>query len=193
MDQIKTVLFVFALGLAATAQDTAPAQTQRPCPSGYHHEAGSAACWPDVSRQESHAAVQPPSALPSTQPPTVPAQPVPSQPAQTQPVQSASLVIFREGHFTGSALKPSIFVDDREVARLKNGSFFSMQIEPGKHNLTSSAKHESPLVVEIKPGETSYVQMIVVTGTWRGAGRLVPVPADDGKIAVSKLKLLELK
>lgn len=146
---------------------------QQPCPTGYHHEKDSSACWPDISRQE-------PTGMQFV------AQPIPAQPVQVQP---SSLVIFREGHFTGSALKPSIYIDGREVTRLKNGTYFSMQIEPGKHSLGSSAKHESPLLLEIKPGETNYVQMIVVTGTWRGAGRLVPVSPDDGKVAVAKLHL----
>ena len=139
--------------------------------------------------QESQPAVKP-GAQPETQPSSAPAQAAPAQPTQAQPVQAASMVIFREGHFTGSALTPSLYVDGKEVARIKNGSYFTMPIEPGNHELSSSAKHESPLPLEIKPGETSYVQLIVVTGTWRGAGRLVPVPPDDGKIAVSKLKVL---
>jgi hypothetical protein len=169
---MKTLLATIVLSVMAVAQ--------QPCPSGYHHEGDSSACWPDVSRQESHPGPQPDAQSPS----------VPAQPTTAQPSQVTSLVIFREGHFAGSGLKPSIYVDGKEVARLKNGSYFSMQIEPGKHDLSSSAKHESPLLVEIKPGETSYVQMIVVQGTWRGAGRLIPVPPDDGKIAVSKLKIL---
>lgn len=100
----------------------------------------------------------------------------------------ATLIVFREKHFQGSALKPSIYVDGQEVARLKNGSYYSMPIKTGKHELASSAKHESALELDIKPGETNYVQMIVVAGTWRGAGRLVPVPAEDGKATIAKLK-----
>jgi hypothetical protein len=90
-------------------------------------------------------------------------------------------------------LKPSIYVDGQEVARLNNGSYFTLPIKPGKHNLASGAKHEASLDIDAKAGESNYVQMIIVTGTWRGAGRLVPVPADDGKTAISKLKPLELK
>lgn len=112
--------------------------------------------------------------------------------APTAASQTVGTVIFyREGHFTGSALKPSIYLDGKEVARLKNGTYFMAQLEPGKHEVGSSSKHEPPLAVDVKPGETTYIQMIVVTGTWRGAGRLIPVPPDDGKTAVSKLHLLD--
>lgn len=179
--------------LFATILLSAALVAQQPCPTGYHHEGDTAACWPDVSRQESHTGAPTPLQPAQVEPAPTQVQPPPLAPisAVPMPTQSASLVIFREGHFTGSALKPSIYVDGKEVARIKNGTYFSTQIEPGKHNLTSSAKHESPLLIEVKPGETSYIQMIVVTGTWRGAGRLVPVPLDDGKAAVAKLHILD--
>ena len=163
---------------------------QPPCPTGYHHEGDAAACWPDVSHQQGlQAGSSQASATPDSQSSVVAATPKPTE--VSQPKQLASLTVFREGHFTGSALKPSIYLDGREVARLKNGSYFTMPIEPGTHNLGSSAKHEPPLVIEIKPGEPIYIQMIVVTGTWRGAGRLIPVSPDDGKVAVSKLRVLD--
>ncbi|HKR83906.1 MAG TPA: DUF2846 domain-containing protein [Terriglobales bacterium] len=101
------------------------------------------------------------------------------------------MIFYREGHFTCSALKPSIYPDGREVGRLKNGTYFMTQVEPGKHEVGSSAKHEPPLSIEVKPWETAYIQMIVVSGTWRGAGRLIPVPTDGGKSAVSKLHILD--
>jgi hypothetical protein len=118
-----------------------------------------------------------------------------SSPAAQQPGSEpqTTVVVFREKHFEGSALKPSIYVDDKEITRLNNGSYFTLPIKPGKHTLNSSAKHEAPLEIDVKAGEGSYIQMIVVAGTWRGAGRLVPVPAEAGKNAISKLKPLELK
>lgn len=118
-----------------------------------------------------------------------------SSPAAQQPGSEpqTTIVVFREKHFQGSALKPSIYVDDQEITRLNNGSYFTLPIKPGKHTLSSSAKHEAPLEIDVKAGESSYIQMIVVAGTWRGAGRLVPVPAADGKNTVSKLNVLELK
>jgi len=115
-----------------------------------------------------------------------------AQPAAAPDAQ-ATLIVFREKHFQGSGLKPSIYVDGQEMVRLNNGSYFTMPIKPGKHELASSAKHEAALEIEVKPGESDYVQMIIVAGTWRGAGRLVTVPAEDGKASVSKLKPVDSK
>jgi hypothetical protein len=121
--------------------------------------------------------------------PTSATQTLTSQIAASQ--KAGTVIFYREGHFTGSALKPSIYLDGKEVARLKNGTYFTAQVDAGKHEAGSSAKHEPPLAIDVKPGETTYIQMIVVGGTWRGAGRLVPVAPDDGKTAVSKLHVLD--
>lgn len=144
--------------------------------------------------QQSPDAPAPAAAPAAAAQPAAPAAPAtPSSPAAqpTAPDSQSTLIIFRESHFAGSALKPSIYVDGQEAVRLKNGTYFTMPIKPGKHELASSAKHEAGLELDVKPGDTNYVQMIVVPGTWRGAGRLVPVPAEDGKTAVAKLKPLD--
>jgi hypothetical protein len=108
--------------------------------------------------------------------------------AQQQPAQSATLIFYREAHFGGSARKPSIYIDGIEASRLKNGSYFSVPVEPGKHNLTSVTKREPPLVIDLKPGETGYVEMMLLPSGLSGDWRLVSVPADMGKYTVSKLK-----
>ncbi len=104
--------------------------------------------------------------------------------------KDSTIIFFREHHFTGSALKPSIFVDDKEVDRLANGRWFSVHAEPGKHQIRSSAKNEPASVIETKLGETTYVQMVVVTGNWRGAGRLLQVDSGDAQKVIANLKPL---
>ena len=106
------------------------------------------------------------------------------------PAQDSTITFFREGHFTGSGLKPSVYLDDNELDRLSNGSWFSVHTAPGKHEVKSSAKNEPATVIETKPGATTYVQMVVVTGTWRGAGRLLEVDPADAQKTVAKLKPL---
>jgi hypothetical protein len=104
--------------------------------------------------------------------------------------EDSTIVFFREAHFTGSALKPSIYVDGKEADRLVNGRWFSVHAEPGKHELQSSAKNQPATVIETKPGQTTYVQMVVVTGNWRGGGRLMQVDSTDAQKVVAKLKPL---
>lgn len=104
--------------------------------------------------------------------------------------KESTIVFFREGHFTGAALKPSIYVDGKEVDRMANGRWFSVQTEPGKHQLQSSAKNEPATVIETVPGETTYVQMVILTGTWRGGGRLLQVDPGQAQKVIAKLKPL---
>jgi len=102
--------------------------------------------------------------------------------------QNGTLIIYRPGKFVGSALKPSIYVDGNQAARLANGRYVTLQLAPGKHNLESSMKKTAPLEVEVKPNETVYLEMVILTGNWRGGGRLIPVGEDDAKTALLKLK-----
>jgi hypothetical protein len=110
--------------------------------------------------------------------------------AQSEPSRDAKakLIFFREGHFNGSALKPSVYVDGKEINRLANGRWFSVEVEPGKHNLGSSAKHEPATVIDLAPNETAYVEMVITTGTWRGGGRLITVDPGEAEAKVHKLK-----
>lgn len=102
--------------------------------------------------------------------------------------QSGTVIVYRPGKYVGSALKPSVYIDGNEVGRLKNGHYISLQLALGKHNLGSSMKNAAPLEVEVKPNETVYLEMVILTGNWRGGGRLIPVGEDEAKTALLKLK-----
>jgi hypothetical protein len=105
--------------------------------------------------------------------------------------QDGTVIVYRVGKFTGSALKPSIYVDGNQLARLANGRYVSLRLAPGKHQFDSSMKKEPPVEVEVKPNETAYLEMVILTGTWRGGGRLIPVAPEDGKNALVKLKPMD--
>jgi hypothetical protein len=107
--------------------------------------------------------------------------------------QNGTVVIYRQGKYVGSALKPSIYVDGSQVARLNNGRYVSLQLAPGKHNLESSMKKAAPLEIDVKPNETLYLEMVILTRTWRGGGRLIPVGEDEAKTALLKLKPVDEK
>src|SRR5580692_8341884 len=102
--------------------------------------------------------------------------------------QDGTVVVYRPGKYIGSALKPSIYVDGNQAARLENGRYISLQLAAGKHNFDSSMKKTAPLEVEVKPNETVYLEMVILPGNWRGGGRLIPVGENDAKTAMLKLK-----
>jgi hypothetical protein len=101
--------------------------------------------------------------------------------------QDSTVVVFRRSDFTGSALKPSVYVDGNQAARLGNGRYLSLQVTAGKHTFGSSAKKEALLEVDVKPNETLYLEMILITG-WNRGGRLIPVGQDDAMSALARLK-----
>jgi len=114
-----------------------------------------------------------------------------SGPAYAQ--DSATLVFYRPKRFMGSGLTPSIYVDGKQVARLDNGRFFSLKVVAGKHVVESSMKSHAGLEVDLRPGDVTYLEMVILAGNWRGGGRLIPAPADDAKVAMKKLKPLDDK
>ena len=65
-----------------------------------------------------------------------------------------------------------------------------MQAQPGKYELQSSAKNEPSTVIETVAGQTTYVQMVILTGNWRGGGRLLQVDAGEAQKVIAKLKPL---
>ena len=106
--------------------------------------------------------------------------------------QTATLVFYRPKRFYGSGLTPSIYVNGDEIARMDNGRFFILAVKPGTLRIASSMKQD-PLEVEAKAGKTEFMEMAIMTGTWKGGGRLIPTAAGDAKEALKKLKPLDKK
>lgn len=105
---------------------------------------------------------------------------------------TATLVFYRPKRFYGSGLTPSVYIDGEEVARMDNGRYFVVTAKPGTLKITSSMKHD-PLPVEAKAGQIQYLEMAIMTGTWKGGGRLIPTPAAEAQEVLKKLKPLDQK
>jgi hypothetical protein len=105
---------------------------------------------------------------------------------------TATLVFYRPKRFYGSGLTPSVYVNGEQVARLDNGRFFVLSVKPGTLKIASSMKHD-PLEIQAKAGKTEFMEMAIMTGTWKGGGRLIPTAAADAKEAIKKLKPLDKK
>jgi hypothetical protein len=100
------------------------------------------------------------------------------------------LVFYRPARMVGSAVRPSVYVDDRQIARLENGRYFSLSVTSGRHRIISTTKR-APLDLELKPNEIVYLEMSLVPGTWHAEGLLIPALAADATAKIAKLKRLD--
>lgn len=103
---------------------------------------------------------------------------------------AATVYFYRYKQFVGSALAPSVYGDEGELARMENGRFFVAKFTPGKHVFRSNDK-QSGIESELKGGQEYYIRVELVPGAMKGHGRLVSVPADQGAYEIKKLKPLD--
>jgi Protein of unknown function (DUF2846) len=133
------------------------------------------------------------------QPSTPPTAPAPAPPAQssTPPAQAApdaasdsdspaTVYFYRAKRFQGSALKPSVFVDDAPVGNLHNGDSLKFTVKPGKHRIYSTDK-STGIDLEVKPGETYYVRVDILVGFWKGHGGVTLVDPQQGKYELGQV------
>jgi hypothetical protein len=101
--------------------------------------------------------------------------------AQAQP--KASVYVYRYKQFVGSALQPSVFCDEVQLARMENGRYFSVKIDPGKHTFRSNDQ-QSGVELDVKAGQEYFLRVEIATGMLKGHGRLVLTAPEQGRFEV---------
>jgi len=93
----------------------------------------------------------------------------PPRPATETPSEGSSvLVVYRPDAWSGSALRPSVFVDGQEVVRMRNGRRFMMALPPGLHRIGGNCQGQDSAVV-ISPGQPAFIR-VEMRGAWRLCG-----------------------
>jgi len=127
--------------------------------------------------------------------PTASPTPVPAQPATETAAPAVAntakpkIYFYRIKQFTGSALEPSVFCDDKELARMDNGRYFVVTLEPGKHTCRMGDK-QTGFEIDMKPGEEYYARITIDMGFLKGRGRLTLLAKEQGAFELKKVKLL---
>jgi hypothetical protein len=101
----------------------------------------------------------------------------------------ATLYIYRHRRYEGGALKPSVYVDETEVARMGNGRFVVAQLTPGHHSIRSNDRG-SGVDIDMKSGTDYYIRVDMQTGFWKGHGRLSLILPEQGSYEVRQEKPL---
>ncbi|HEY0547442.1 MAG TPA: DUF2846 domain-containing protein [Pyrinomonadaceae bacterium] len=100
-----------------------------------------------------------------------------------------TIYFYRTKQFAGSALEPTVYMDDKELARMDNGRFFGVTVEPGKHTFRMGDK-QTGFEIDMKAGQDYYARVTIETGFWKGHGRLTLMQAEQGAFEIKKVKPL---
>jgi hypothetical protein len=104
----------------------------------------------------------------------------------------ATVYVYRYKQFAGSALTPSVYCDEAQLAKMENGRYFTVRLEPGKHVFHSNDK-QSGIELDAKAGQQYFIRLEIAAGMMKGHGRLILTPTEQGgyEMQSSKLKPLD--
>jgi hypothetical protein len=100
----------------------------------------------------------------------------------------ATVYVYRYKQFVGSALAPSVFCDEVELARAENGRYFTVRLDSGKHSFRSNDK-QSGTELDMKAGKEYFLRVEIAAGMMKGHGRLVLMSPEQGGYELKSSKL----
>ena len=94
---------------------------------------------------------------------------------------------YRESHFGGAGIQYDIRDNGDVIGALQSGTYFFENVTPGKHIYSAKTEAESDVTVDVKAGETYYVQGTISMGFFAGHPHLKLVDQGPAQAALSKL------
>ena len=98
----------------------------------------------------------------------------------------AIIIIGRLKDFGTRNWRPSVYIDETELARSQNGRYLVAKVDPGKRTVRAEDPKHS-LQMELKPGNCYFFRVEIASGFTKAYGRLVGLTLEQG---ASDLKLL---
>ena len=114
-----------------------------------------------------------------------------SQKTTDAKASKATVYVYRYKQFVGGALAPSVYCDETELARMENGRYFTVKLDPGKHNFRSNDK-QSGTELDMKAGQEYFLRVEIAPGAMKGHGRLVLMSPEQGGYELKSAKLKPL-
>lgn len=106
------------------------------------------------------------------------------------PQEKSGLYIYRDSTF-GGALKKDIWVDGECIGESAPNVFFFHSVKGNQEHKISTESEFSPndLVIRTEGGKNYFVRQYIKMGLFVGGANLETVSEEEGKKAVSKLKM----
>lgn len=102
---------------------------------------------------------------------------------------NVGLYIYRDSIF-GSALKKTLYIDDKFIGESAPRVFFYKQVKPGIHKIsTESEFSNNHLKIHTEANKNYFIRQYIKMGVFVGGANLEQVSEEKGKQAINKLKL----
>lgn len=88
------------------------------------------------------------------------------------------LHVYRQKRGINSTFMPSLFVDDKQIARVSNDSRLTIKLSAGTHNIRSD-DNSSAITLDAKPGQEYYIRVDEIVGL-KARGKLMMMTPEQG-------------
>ena len=97
----------------------------------------------------------------------------------------ATMYVYRLRNHRGAFNKPSVYIDEREAARIGNGRFFVVNVAPGRHVVRSVDK-ASTVTVEMQRGQVYFLRVAMEQTQFTFRFETIVVPPEQGWSEISQ-------
>ena len=105
-----------------------------------------------------------------------------------QPVPDlATVYIYRLKQGMGRALRPTVMLDGKDLVNVGNGRLYTGYFKPGTYKFEMDDK-KSSATLDLEAGKTYYLRVDIVSGFWKGGGRLTHMTRDHGAAEIQRLE-----
>jgi hypothetical protein len=102
-----------------------------------------------------------------------------SQPSAASPDGKVRVYVYRSSNLAEKEFRPSVYVDEMDVARLQEGRNVILALQPGTHAFRSTDKKDQ-MQLDLELGHKYYIRIDVSVASLKGHGKLNVVLPEQG-------------
>jgi len=111
-------------------------------------------------------------------------------PDANAPRDKGTVYVYRPKAFGGGAISYTVSANGTELSSLPAGGYFVYYATPGETEFSAKTEAKTSVTVDVKPGQTYYVQGTIGMGVFVGHPHLTQVTSDVGAKEIASCKLV---
>lgn len=114
-------------------------------------------------------------------------------PDSNAPKDKGTVYVYRPKAFGGGGISYTVSANGTEVSSLPSGGYFVYYAAPGETEFSAKTEAKTSVTLDVKPGQTYYVQGTIGMGVFVGHPHLTQVGNDVGAKEIVSCKLVPPK